>query len=310
MVYDREKYEGVSISVGVSRDVGATWSWTLLSKTRFDDRPWVAVAPDGVAHVIWNDGSGVCHSVSDDGGRTWQARPKIHPHGGSSHMAVGPKGEVAVRITPLSASGLTYDRGVDLIAVSIDAGATWQTHPAPGDREWSPMLDKSVTPPRFIESEIERWVEPLAWDADDNLFSFFTNKHGLWLARSADRGATWTTRQAAESHDVSFYPYVVARGHGDLAASWFSGHGETMRAHVARIDASDPAAPPRVIASTPLQLDIWQRGDKPTDPPERDSAGEYLGLAFLRDGSLAMVSPIQNAAAKRFGFTFWTIRTK
>lgn len=41
MVFDRKAAEGRSISIGVSKDVGATWSWTLLSKTRFDDRPWV-----------------------------------------------------------------------------------------------------------------------------------------------------------------------------------------------------------------------------------------------------------------------------
>jgi hypothetical protein len=310
MVFDNKKGEGVSISVGVSKDVGATWSWTLLSKTRFDDRPWVAVAPDGIVHVIWNDGSGVGHAVGTDGGRTWKASPKIHPKGGSSHMAVGPKGEVAVRVTPLSASGNTYDKGVDLIAVSTDAGARWQTYPAPGQREWSPWVDTSVTPPRVIEREVPRWVEPLAWDADSNLYSFWTNKEGLWLGRSADRGATWTTSRVAESRDVAFYPYLIARGHGELAASWFSGHADTLYSHVARIDAGAAAAPLRLIESTPVQLDVWQSGDKPTDPPARDSAGEYLALAFLHDGRLAMVSPIQNMATKRFGFTFWTVEMR
>jgi hypothetical protein len=105
MVYDRKANEGMSISIGVSKDAGASWAWTPLSKTRFDDRPWVEVAPDGTAHVIWNDGSGVSHAVSQDGGVTWTERAKIHPQGGSSHLAVGPNGEIAVRVTPMSASG-------------------------------------------------------------------------------------------------------------------------------------------------------------------------------------------------------------
>ena len=64
LVFDEKAMEGKQISIGVSKDVGATWKWTLLSKTRFDDRPWVKVAPDGTAHVIWNDGAGVCYAVS------------------------------------------------------------------------------------------------------------------------------------------------------------------------------------------------------------------------------------------------------
>ncbi|MBP1599370.1 MAG: repeat-like domain, partial [Acidobacteria bacterium] len=132
LVYDEKANQGKQISVGVSRDAGASWKWTLLSKTPFDDRPWVKVAPDGAAHVIWNDGHGVCHAVSQDSGRTWMERDRIHPKGGSSHMAVGPNGEVAVRVTPTSAAGPKYDEGVDLIAVSADGGMIWRKEPAPG----------------------------------------------------------------------------------------------------------------------------------------------------------------------------------
>ena len=82
MVFDNKALEGVSISVGVSHDAGATWTWTPLSTNRYDNRPWVDVAPDGAAHVIWNDGAGVRHAVSRDGGRTWSAPARIHPAGG------------------------------------------------------------------------------------------------------------------------------------------------------------------------------------------------------------------------------------
>ena len=74
LAFDLEKWEGKEISIDVSKDVGATWKWTLLSKTRFDDRPWVKVAADGTAHVIWNDGAGVCHALSRDSGLTWLSR--------------------------------------------------------------------------------------------------------------------------------------------------------------------------------------------------------------------------------------------
>src|SRR2546427_10153311 len=148
MSFDRVALEGTQIAIGVSRDTGATWVWTTLSQTRFDARPWVAVAPDGAAHVIWNDGSGVLHTASRDRGVTWSTPTRIHSQGGSSHLAVGPHGAVAVRIVPLSASGNKFDPGVDLIAVSTDGGTTWQEHSAPGQRDWAPFDSGGVTPRR------------------------------------------------------------------------------------------------------------------------------------------------------------------
>jgi len=130
------KEQGIGIAVGVSHDIGATWSWASISKVRFDDRPWVAIAPDGTAHIIWNNGGGVSHSVSRDRGVTWTTGLRIHYKGGSSHLAVGPNGEVAARIIPLSVAGSTYHHGVDLIAVSTDGGATWQKHPAELAATW------------------------------------------------------------------------------------------------------------------------------------------------------------------------------
>lgn len=299
LLFDVEKYEGRQVSVGISKDAGATWTWTLLSNTRFDDRPWVKVAPDGTAHVIWNDGAGVCHAVSQDGGLTWTEQERIHPQGGSSHLAMGPNAEMAVRITPLSASGNRYDEGVDLIAVSTDGGITWRKEPAPGTREWS-----SSEP-----SELPRWVEPLAWDARGALYSFWTNLQGIWLARSTDQGATWKNWHLAEHSDTAFYPYLVARGDGHLAATWFShrGQSETFRAHAARIDVGDGNAPPRVVESRPFEPDCWQEGPRPDDPPLRYAGGEYLAVCFLRNRGLAVVSPIENRRDKRFGFSFWRL---
>ena len=161
MLYDRAANEGRQIAIGVSRDAGATWSWTTLSTMRFDDRPWVAVAPDGMVHVIWNDGNGVSNTSSRDRGVTWSRGARIRTQGGSSHLAVGPRGEVAVRIVPLSASGNKFDPGVELIAVSIDGGTTWQKRPPPGQRDWAPLDSSGVV----------RWVEPLAWDGEGRLYA-------------------------------------------------------------------------------------------------------------------------------------------
>lgn len=302
LLFDREKWEGKQVSVGVSKDVGATWKWTLLSKTRFDDRPWIKVAPDGTAHVIWNDGAGVCYAVSRDGGLTWTERARINPTGGSSHLAVGPKGEVAVRVMPVSASGNRYDEGVDFVAVSTDGGLTWRKQTAPGTREWK-------YPPNYTDS-VPRWVEPLAWDERGALYSLWTELKGVWLARSVDRGETWTTWRLAESPEVAYYPYLVARGSGELAATWFSGRPETLQAYVARINVGEEGAPPVMVESQPFRPDSWRKVTRPEDSPIRDTAGEYLAISFLHKGGLVVVSPIQNWREKRFGFSLWKVEER
>jgi hypothetical protein len=296
MGYDRKVHEGTHVAIGVSRDVGTSWTWTRLDNTRFDDRPWVDVAPDGTAHVIWNDGKGVAHVASGDGGRTWTARPRVHDHGGSSHLTVGPHGEVAVRVVPLSASGNTFDDGVDLIAVSTDGGTSWVKHPAPGERRWGFPLGAPASLPR--------WVEPLAWDSTGGLWSLWSEGTRLRLARSSDQGGTWRVWTVLDDVAPLYYPYLVARGAGTLAASWFSGTGDSLQANVALLEAQPDGSAPHVLRAPPFVPDSWRSWDKGADPPVRDTDGEYLALTFLRDGGIAAVSPVQDPEAGRFGFTW------
>lgn len=300
MTFDRATNEGRQIAIGASTDTGASWRWTTLSKVRFDDRPWVEVAPDGVAHVIWNDGSGVSHGTSRDRGATWTSAARIHDKGGSSHLAIGPAGELAVRITPFSASGNKYDEGVDLIAVSTDSGGSWQMVPAPGERDWSPDFLSDATP---------RWVEPLAWDAAGRLYSLWTDKKGVRLARSDDRGTHWKIRTVTQTRIPAFFPYLIARRDGELAATWFAATDSEMAdLHwtYARIDAADGDAP-RAIVSSPQPIES-SRPREPGGPAFNDPAGEYLPIAFLRDGSLAVVTTIQNRPAARLGFVFINVQ--
>ena len=293
MSYDVKVDEGTRITIGVSKNAGAKWSWKVLSENRFDDRPWVGVAPDRTVHVIWNDGSGVRYAVSQDDGASWNLRPRIHEQGGSSHLAIGPHGEIAVRVTPSSASGNKFTPGVDLIAVSRDGGKTWQKHSAPGERDWSPDFKKG-TP---------RWVEPIAWDASGTLYYLWGTTKGLWLAQSLDQGETWKNWHIVERDEITYFPYLIARGRGELAASWSSGDGDTLMAHVATIHVGDGKAPPQVIESQPFQTDTWQ--DHPTEPVHRTTGGEYIPIIFLRAGGLGVVTTIQNDREKRLGFRWW-----
>jgi hypothetical protein len=190
--------------------------------------------------------------------------------------------------------------GVELVAVSTDGGKKWTKHAAPGSRTYTfPYSD--------AEDPMPRWVEPVAWDAAGHLYYLWTDPAALWLARSTDRGATWTTWKLAEGGDLRYFPYLTARGEGELAATWFSGRGDNLRLHMARIHATDPAATTRVIEAPTIQPDTWEWQVKPGQPRKRDTAGEYVPIIFMKDGRLAVVTTIQDLP-NRGGFAFRTLQ--
>jgi hypothetical protein len=244
----------------------------------------------------------VCHAISTDRGRTWTELERVNPQGGSSHLAVGPGGEIAVRVIPPSAANLRFDEAADLVAVSVDRGRTWDRHPAPGDLSFPRVRDTTVTPHAYVPPPQPRWVEPLAWDSAGSLYSFWATDHGLWLGRSTDRGESWTTWRVAEDDSIPYFPYLLARGEGDLAVSWFSGRGDSLRANVARIQAHPGEEPPVLVAAPPFYPESWTLPE--WGPPGRDTAGEYLPLVFLPDGSLGLVAPVQHLDAGRVGFSW------
>jgi len=103
---------------------------------------------------------------------------------------------------------------------------------------------------------------------------------------------------------VAHYPFLAARGRGELAATWFVDTGDPLSWRAARLTArGDGAGTPdawdvRLTSVTPLES--WR-----AEPREADEGGEYLPVRFLRDGSVAVVTPIQHHAAERLGFPWW-----
>ena len=128
---------------------------------------------------------------------------------------------------------------------------------------------------------------------------------GIWLARSADRGATWKTYKIADPDALSYYSDLAVWSPGELAATWFSGAGDSLHWHACVIRFVPEAGQPTVLMSAPIQTDSWTKSDEPDHVLVRSSAGEYLQPLFLKDGTLAIVSPVQDPKANRRGFTFW-----
>lgn len=298
--FDRASQKGNAwgaggVSIGVSHDVGRTWQWTALSKNQHDDRPWIAVAGSGTAHVVWNDGEHVYHSVSSDDGASWTAPTSIHAGGGSSHMAIGPRGQIAVRITPIGAAGTVYHDDADVVVVSTDGGKSWREHPVPGVRQW---LGE--------EASIPRWVEPVAWDASGRLYLLWTQADGVRLGRSTDDGATWRNwaLERPNGDDIAYYPYLIAKGDGELAATWYlgSGIGVKWKAALIRVVRGRIAL---LSMSKPVNADAWVPSSSETFPRVRSAAGEYTGLAWGSNGSISVATPIQDGDGHRFGFSYY-----
>ena len=105
----------------------------------------------------------------------------------------------------------------------------------------------------------------------------------------------------------SYFPYLIARRPGELAATWFSGRGEGIKVHVATIDILQRDFPLRVGEAPPFSPDSWQWTQPSGEPRRRDTAGEYVPIAFVRDGTPAIVTTIQDPPANRFGFSWRTI---
>jgi len=303
MGFNRATREGTQIAVGVSHDAGANWQWHRLSDSRFADRPWISAAPHGIAHAIWNDDRGVAYSISRDSGRTWTEQPRIHDSGGSSHMAVGPGGEIAVRISPIAASANKFDGDTDLIAISRDNGDSWQKYAAPGKISWDAALsDPSATDP----SAVPRWVEPLAWGPNRTLYHLWSEGDSVMLGWSRDFGQSWQQQIVSQDAGMAFFPIMVAGESGEIAATWFviTGDSLTCRLVLIRPGAGNDSEL-EVFQADPFTSLAWE---ETTDNHAPTPAGEYFPVVFLPNNELGVVTTIQDIHNARWGFSWWRFR--
>jgi hypothetical protein len=108
----------------------------------------------------------------------------------------------------------------------------------------------------------------------------------------------------AEDEAVAYYPFLVARGMGELAATWFSGGGESMAVEVALIQVPESDESDLQILRTDLQPDTWLETE---DERTRNPAGEYVPVVVLSEGGLGVVTPVQDLHNDRFGFSWWRV---
>lgn len=289
--FDFSTMKGERITLGISKDTGKSWSWQTISENDYDDRPWITATTDGTLHITWNDGNGVHHVTSLDEGTTWHRKSDISTKGGSSFLANGNHGQLAVRVAPLSASGAKLDEEADLIKLSLDNGETWSAIDIPGKRIWNQDM-----------SGIPRWVEPLAWDKKDRLFMLWSEGTELKLGITSDNGNSWQEHVIAQGGDTLYFPYMSISEQGILC-TWTAGFNEKIKHHAAVLTLEDNDILTHTLE--PQKLDVWSRfaiGEY-----ERSTGGEYFPIIPLANGNFGMVTTIQNAKANREGFTWWEL---
>lgn len=283
--------KGEHIAIGISRNEGSTWEWTYLSQNDYDDRPWIEIASDGSIHVIWNDGKGVHYVSSDDQGKIWNQRRAIYSKGGSSHLATGPDGKIAARVSPASASGFVFDEGVDLIMLSVDYGTTWNEVALPGERDWSSQFDQG-TP---------RWVEPIGWDEKGNLYYLWSEGKQLNLSVSENNGNDWKTFPIMSSQKLIYYPYLNV-ANGEMSCTWISGKGKDLTHHAGVVTIQDGQAYLTELETQTLTDIKLRRGGE-----DLGVGGEYFPIKPLSTGGYGMITTIQNYSDNRLGFTWWKL---
>lgn len=288
---DFSSMKGERVVVGISRDLGKSWTWKNISEKDYDDRPWITETTDGSIHIIWNDGKGIHHAVSNDEGETWQNRRDVSAKGGSSFLANGYEGQLAVRVAPLSASAFKMDEGVDLIKLSRDNGKSWSSVQMPGKRIWTQDL-----------TGIPRWVEPLAWDKENRLYALWSEGRELKLGVTADNGDSWQEHTVVQSTDTLYFPYLKMSERGILC-TWVSGFGNDIRHHAAVISLKEDGT--KTFQLDPQKLDIWSRFS--TEQYQRSTGGEYFPIIELSNGNFGMITTIQNSKSNREGFTWWEL---
>ena len=289
--FDWSSIKGEHIAVGISRDEGSNWEWTYLSQNDYDDRTWIEIASDGSAHVIWNDGKGVHYASSNDRGKSWSERRTIYPKGGSSHIAAGPNGKLAVRVGPLSASGFVFYEGLDLILLSMDYGATWNEVQLPGERVWSSEFGQG-TP---------RWVEPISWDEKGSLHYLWSEGRQLNLSVSDNNGKDWKTFPVTSSEKLIYCPYLTV-ANDKISCTWLSGKGNEITHHAGIIIIQGEQVYLSELEPQTLTDIKLRRGGE-----DLGHGGEYFPIKSLSSGGYGMVTSIQNEYDDRFGFTWWKL---
>lgn len=222
----------------------------------------IVFAPDGTLYVAAQDAAGgTPHVWVREIGAAWRHERPSRQSGGEIDIAAGIAGDVL--LTQLGPQG-------NLVSVSHDHGETWTASPLAGlaqyfDREWAAYdsdgrayivarqfgQDAAATVSRSDDDGITFLARGRAWDAANEPGSMNGNlvassgallmpyvcrdATAICLARSVDRGVTWTQSVVVERAVPvdNVYPSLAADGSAAYVA-WSDAAGGRLSAWIAR----------------------------------------------------------------------------
>ncbi len=225
------------IVVAHSSDFGVTWVTATIDDTNAGtDKPILAVRGDDV-YVAYNHTQTNWVSYSHDGGATWASVKVQSVAKGKLGWSLAGGGTVTPRggVT-FSWAGYTQNGGATgpvtlYVSSSTDGGATWQD-----------TVVGTSGPPPDCSAYLCGWAYlgaqmALASDADGTLYALWNagpdNPKGaperIYLARSTDRGLTWSARQdvsTAPAGVAHAFPAIAADGHGSVRVAWMDARAQ------------------------------------------------------------------------------------
>jgi hypothetical protein len=207
-----------SVNVAVSTDDGATFSQTpLQAGLPLDDREWIAAYGADTSllsyHDIATDNIDILRS--DNGGQLYTHTARVIPdsdykagnnelgnlvidHRNASPVAGGFWAYQSF-VAPSSAGGSEDDEA--FLGVSEDGGATWAVKPI----GCTTAFGKNGLGHNFPNVSVA---------PDGSLYYAVSSDTSIYVARSADHGATWTCSGPVSTTQSAIFPWLVATSAG------------------------------------------------------------------------------------------------
>lgn len=205
-----------------SEDFGKSWAPTQrLNSVTQSFLPAIDVASDGTVVVAYNDERAIERDIyanrSTDAGRTWLPQDVRVDRGARQEsdapsVAIGEDGHAYIAWEQRPHRSAADKAALVQIASSADRGETWEEphRMTPADLPASPMW------PAIVES---KGILTAVWTGG---VTSDTMQSWLWLSRSTDRGATWSTPQVVFEGSIQVFFQILAAGE-HVYLTWHAG---------------------------------------------------------------------------------------
>jgi hypothetical protein len=236
---DREKLvvgDPTRLRLARSRDEGRTFEVETIPVTRVNDKPELAVSPDGKRiAIVFESSPGPTIVTTSDGGKTWHEPRVVEPRDGRhfwpESLTFAPDGALWFAVPSMSNNDIARRKQTDVqlhVFRSIDDGRRWQD-------------SRISASPRFLtgcahdpDCRVKTADISVAVDGAGQAFAAYTEGPGpgqpyaLLLISSPDGGRTWSAPRPVsaaprpESRDVADhgYPIVAANRSGQVCVVW------------------------------------------------------------------------------------------